>query len=96
MLPAQLIFMIDGRNDNRGLREDGEYDVTRDWFYQNVRLKDALTEKGYDVAYAWGIGAHTHDMGGAMLPEMMRWLWRDHPVSLDPRDTAERSFREAE
>lgn len=74
MLPAQLIFMIDGRNDNRGLREDGEYDVTRDWFYQNVRLKDALTEKGYDVAYAWGIGAHTHD----------------------PRDTAERSFREAE
>jgi hypothetical protein len=26
-------------------------------------------------------------MGGAMLPEMMRWLWRDQPVSLDPRDT---------
>jgi hypothetical protein len=23
----------------------------------------------------------------------MRWLWRDQAVSLDPRDTAERSFR---
>jgi enterochelin esterase-like enzyme len=89
------IFMIDGRNDNRGLRADDTYDATRDWFYQNVRLKDALVEKGYDVTYAWGIGGHTHDMGGAMLPEMMRWLWRDHPVSVDPRDTAERSFREA-
>ena len=89
------IFMIDGRNDSRGLGNDGEYDETRDWFYQNVRLKDALVEQGYDVNHAWGIGVHSHDMGGAMLPEMMRWLWRDHPVSVDPRDTAERSFREA-
>jgi enterochelin esterase-like enzyme len=89
------IFMIDGRNDNRGLNDDGEYDATRDWFYQNVRLKDALVAKGYDVNYSWGIGVHSHDMGGAMLPEMMRWLWRDQPVSLDPRDVTERSFREA-
>jgi len=89
------IFMIDGRNDNRSLDDDGEYDITRDWFYQNVRLKDALVEKGYDVNYSWGIGVHSHDMGGAMLPEMMRWLWRDQPVSLDPRDMTERSFRNA-
>jgi enterochelin esterase family protein len=88
------IFMIDGRNDNRGVNAGGEYDPTRDWFYQNVRLKDALVAKGYDVNYAWGMGAHSHDMGGAMLPEMIRWLWRDHPVSLDPRDTVERSFRQ--
>jgi enterochelin esterase family protein len=89
------IFMIDGRNDNRGLDDDGSYDETRDWFYQNVRLKDSLVDKGYDVNYSWGIGVHSHDMGGAMLPEMMRWLWRDQPVSLDPHDEAERSFREA-
>jgi enterochelin esterase family protein len=87
------IFMIDGRNDNRGLNADGKYDQTRDWFYQNVRLKDALVAKGYDVNYAWGMGVHSHDMGGAMLPEMMRWLWRDHPVSVDPNDAVERSFR---
>jgi enterochelin esterase family protein len=89
------IFMIDGRNDNRGTNAEGAYDVTRDWFYQNVRLKDALVEKGYDVNYSWGIGVHSHDMGGAMLPEMMRWLWRDQPVSTDPQNTAERSFRGA-
>jgi enterochelin esterase family protein len=95
------IFMIDGRNDNRGtstplgagVNAGGQYDQTRDWFYQNVRLKDALVAKGYDVNYAWGMGVHSHDMGGAMLPEMMRWLWRDHPVSVDPNDTNERSFR---
>ncbi|MGD8340008.1 MAG: alpha/beta hydrolase-fold protein [Gammaproteobacteria bacterium] len=89
------VFMIDGRNDNRGLNDDDEYDETRDWFYQNVRLKNALVEKGYDVNFAWGIGVHSHDMGGAMLPEMLRWLWRDHPVSTDPRDAEERAFRAA-
>lgn len=89
------IFMIDGRNDNRGVSADGKYDPARDWFYQNVRLKDALVAKGYDVHFVWGIGVHSHDMGGAMLPEMLRWLWRDHPVSTDPRDTAERAFRAA-
>src|SRR6185295_18184986 len=32
------IFMIDGRNDNRGLNDKGAYDPHRDWFLQNVRL----------------------------------------------------------
>jgi enterochelin esterase family protein len=89
------IFMIDGRNDNRALNDKGEHDPNRDMFYQNVRLKDALVQKGYDVTFVWGMGVHSHNMGGAMLPEMMRWLWRDQPVSVDPRDTAERSFRKA-
>jgi enterochelin esterase family protein len=91
------IFMIDGRNDNRGTNAKGgtasEYDPHRDWFLQNIRLKDALTQKGYDVNYSWGMGVHSHNMGGAMLPEMMRWLWRDQPLSTDPNDKAERSFR---
>jgi enterochelin esterase-like enzyme len=88
------IFMQDGRNDNRGQRRDGAYDQTRDWFYQNVRLMQALKEKGYDVNYTWGIGRHGQKQGGAIVPEMMRWLWRDGPVSTDVKDMVERSFRE--
>ncbi len=88
------IFLQDGRNDNRSLRPDGTYDQTRDWFYQNVRMMKALTEKGYDVNYTWGMNRHGSTMGGTVLPEMMRWLWRDHPVSTDPHDTVERSFQE--
>jgi enterochelin esterase family protein len=88
------VFLQDGRNDNRALNADGTYDETRDWFYQNVRLMEALTKKGYDVNYAWGMNRHGQAMGGAILPEMMRWLWRDQPVSTDPRDTRERSMRE--
>lgn len=88
------IFMCDGRNDNRGVRNGNPYDQRLDWFYQNVRLMKALTAKGYDVNYAWGMNLHGQKMGGAVLPDMMRWLWRDGPVSTDPNDMAERSFRE--
>ena len=70
----------------------GPYDPLRDWFLQNVRLKDALAEKGYDVNFQWGIGRHSQKHGGSILPDMMRWLWRDHPVSTDPDNKVERSF----
>jgi enterochelin esterase family protein len=86
------IFLCDGRNDNRGAGRGGAYDEARDWFLQNVRMMRALTEKGYDVNYAWGMNAHGQKMGGPMMPEMMRWLWRDHAVSTDPNDLVERSF----
>ena len=82
------IFLQDGRNDNRAPGRPNN-----DWFLQNVRLKDALTQKGYDVNYSWGMNNHGQKMGGAIFPEMMRWLWRDQPVSTDPNDTVERSFR---
>jgi enterochelin esterase family protein len=88
------IYLQDGRNDNRGLTRDGKYDELRDWFFQNVRLMKALSEKGYDLNYTWGIGRHGQKQAGAIMPDMMRWLWRDHPVSTDPTDTIERGFNE--
>ncbi|HEY2018555.1 MAG TPA: alpha/beta hydrolase-fold protein [Bryobacteraceae bacterium] len=88
------IFLQDGRNDNRGQGRGGTYDESRDWFLQNVRLMQALTDKGYEVNYSWGMNKHGQKMGGEILPEMMRWLWRDQPVSVDPADTKERWFRE--
>jgi len=87
------VFLCDGRNDNRGLR-GGVYDEKRDWFYQNVRLMKALTQKGYDVNYSWSMNLHGQKFSGMILPEMMRWLWRDGPVSTDPNDMIERSFRQ--
>jgi enterochelin esterase family protein len=86
------VYLCDGRNDNRGVR-NGKYDERMDWFHQNVRLMKALNQKGYDVNYSWGMNSHGQKFGGAILPEMMRWLWRDGPVSTDPRDAVERGFR---
>jgi enterochelin esterase family protein len=82
------VFLCDGRNDNRSS------DEKRDWFFQNVRLMKALTQKGYDVNYSWSMNLHGQKYSGMILPDMMRWLWRDGPVSTDPNDMVERSFRE--
>ncbi|HYP16880.1 MAG TPA: alpha/beta hydrolase-fold protein, partial [Opitutus sp.] len=89
------IFLQDGVNDNRGRRgnaPDAAYNSERDWYRQNRRMVAALTEKGYDVAYTWGIGGHSNKHGGAILPEMLRWLWRDYPRSDDPNDASGRSL----
>lgn len=86
------VYFQDGRNDNRGQRRGGEYDEKRDWFKQNVKLVEVMTEKGYDINYTWGIGLHGQKQGGAIFPDMMRWLWRDHAVSTDANDKVERSF----
>jgi enterochelin esterase-like enzyme len=90
--PIRMV-MVDGRNDNRALRTDGTYDENRDWFLQNVRLQQALTAKGYDLNYTWGMARHGQKMLRTMFPEMMRWLWRDHGASTYPRDMVERNFR---
>ena len=87
------VYLCDGRNDNRGVR-NGVYDQTRDWFYQNVRLMKALTQKGYDVNYSWSMNLHGQKYGGMIMPEMMRWLWRDGPVSTDVNDMVERALRQ--
>ncbi len=86
------IFLQDGVNDNRGLRRAGNYDATRDWHAQNIKTVEALTAKKYDVNYTWGIGTHSNKQGGAIMPEMLRWLWRDYPRKDDPKDPSNRSL----
>ncbi len=88
------VYLLDGVNDNRGMsRSDPpKYDPARDWHAQNIRMQAALAEKGYDVNYCWGIGRHSQKQAGLMLPEMMRWLWRDYPRTDDPHDASNRGL----
>lgn len=87
------VFLQDGRNDHRGTSMTRTYHQDLDWFHNNVRMAEALTEKGYDLNYTWGIGPHGSKHGGAILPGIMRWMWRDQPVSTDPEDAVERDYR---
>jgi len=87
------VFLQDGVNDNRGMRDkgpDAKYDPKWDWHAQNINMAAALTEKHYDVNYAWGIGTHSNKQGGAIMPDMLRWLWRDYPRTDDPHDASNR------
>lgn len=51
----------------------------RDWYLQNLKMIEALRDPGYDLNVAIGAGAHADSHGGAILPDVMRWLWRDFP-----------------
>ncbi len=81
------IFLQDGVNDLRS-----PADPTRDWYLQNLKMIAALQEKGYDMASIIGEGGHSDDHGGAILPHMLRWIWRDYPgvkkPSVDPIEAA--------
>lgn len=57
-------------------------------------LMKAFTPKGYDLNNAWGMNLDGQKFGGQIMPEMMRWLWRDGPGSTGPNDKAERDFRQ--
>ncbi len=86
------IFLQDGVNDNRGMRRNGNYDPRWDWHAQNIKMAEALREKHYDVNFTWGIGTHSNKQGGAIMPEMLRWLWRDYKRPDDPKDNANRTL----
>lgn len=88
------VYLLDGVNDNRGIRGSdpaSKYNPERDWYAQNRKMAAALVEKGYDVNFCWGMGSHSNKHGGAALPEMLRWLWRDYPRPDDILDVATRS-----
>jgi enterochelin esterase-like enzyme len=68
------VYIQDGVNDNRNARNP-----RLDWHVQNQAMVAALTEKGYDLKYDFGEGGHSDDHGGSILPDILRWIWRDYP-----------------
>jgi len=70
-LRPMRIFLQDGSNDLDNAHGN--------WPLANQQLAAALKFRGYDYRFEYGDGAHTHAHGGALLPESLRWLWRDFP-----------------
>jgi len=66
------IFIQDGERDNRNPNNPN-----RDWHLQNVAMVDALTAKKYDLKYVFGQGNHSDNHGGAILPDILCWMFRD-------------------
>lgn len=65
------IFMQDGSND---------LDIyAGSWWNANQTMLSALQFTGYDVKHVWGAGGHNNRHGAAVLPEALKWLWRDYP-----------------
>jgi enterochelin esterase-like enzyme/sugar lactone lactonase YvrE len=62
--------------------QDGNHDLNiygGDWWLANQSMASALTFAGYDVKFVAGDKDHDMIQGGAIMPDALRWLWRDYP-----------------
>ena len=68
------VFLQDGDKDGwPGGLEFG------DWWMSNQEMERALTFAGYEVDHAWGMLGHNQQQAEAILPDVLRWLWKDWP-----------------
>ena len=65
------VFLQSGSNDLDNI--DGN------WALGNQQMAAALKFAKYDYRFEFGDGGHTGKHGAALLPDSLRWLWRDHP-----------------
>ena len=63
------VFLQDGTNDL-----DNQYG---NWPLANQALARSLAFAGYDYRFEYGQGFHSTAHGRAILPDSLRWLWRD-------------------
>ena len=61
------------------------------WYLENPRMAAALEFAGNDVKIELGEDGHSNRHGASMLPDTLRWLWRDYPQPI----AVERSRRPA-
>jgi enterochelin esterase-like enzyme len=70
------------KRDIRVFLQAGENDLDNahgSWPLGNMQMDRALAFRGYDYKFVLGTEGHNGKHGGAILPESLRWLWRDYP-----------------
>ena len=77
------------RKPIRVLLQDGSHDLDNahgNWPLANQQMALALKFAGYDYQFVFGQGFHSNKHGRAILPDSLRWLWRDHKPGTAPSD----------
>jgi len=76
------IFMQDGTADHIAPAEPYGTSFAGSWPINNQVMYEALEFAGYDVKLVMGTDGHSTKQGGAILPDALRWLWRDYPAPI--------------
>jgi len=74
------IIRAAAKKDIRVFLQDGSGDLDNkagNWPLANQQMASALKFKNYDYRFEYGDGGHNGKHGGALLPDSLRWLWRD-------------------
>ena len=76
------MIRLQEKRDIRIYLQEGENDLSNrygSWPLGNLQMASALHFSEYDYTFVMGTEAHNGKHGGAILPEMLRWTWRDYP-----------------
>ena len=68
------------KRDIKVFLQDGSNDLDNphgNWWLSNQQMAAALKFSGYNYKFVGGTGGHNGKHGGSILPESLRWLWRD-------------------
>ncbi|WP_422927986.1 alpha/beta hydrolase [Singulisphaera sp. PoT] len=63
------VFLQDGANDLDN--------ANGNWPLANQQMAKSLAFAGYDYQFVYGQGFHSNRHGRAIMPDSLRWLWRD-------------------
>jgi gluconolactonase len=69
------VFLQDGTKD--------QSIYSGSWYQANQAVAASLEYAGYDVKFVMGSEGHNAKHGGAILPDALRWLWRDYPKPIE-------------
>ena len=76
------VFLQDGSND---------LDLyAGSWWVANQDMLSSLTWAGYEVRHAWGSGGHNSEHAAEIMPDAVRWLWKDYPAPIKKGGTSGR------
>ncbi len=79
------VYLQDGRNDQNI--------YSGHWFIGNQDLASALEYADYDFTFTVGTEGHNAIHGSAILPDALRWLWRDYPKPIaKPKGGGQRHY----
>ena len=76
------IFLQDGSNDVNN--EHGNWFLANQQMLSSLEWANANADKlgsegpRYDINHVWGDGGHSDQHGGNLLPDILRWMWRDN------------------
>src|SRR5262245_38110889 len=74
------VFMQTGRQDL--------VNYSGSWYLENPRMAAALEFAGNDVKIELGEDGHSNRHGASILPDTLRWLWRDYPKPIAAGEAA--------
>jgi gluconolactonase len=82
------VFLQAGRNDHIAPEHPYSTFYAGSWPMNNQVMQQALEYAGYDVKLVLGDEAHNMRHGAAIMPEALRWLWREYPKPIVAREPA--------